>query len=121
MQVDYELRRRIERAFKKGNAHCDLDTFLYNLETDHAFILNIDNTLVGYEVRVELGTRYLLVMFMEGSDVLKQIDLFIQMTSELARRLGCTYVETFGRLGWSRVFRSKGIKTRYVAYKMEVL
>ena len=121
MQVDSELKNRIFHAIEKGNAHCDLDTFLYNLETDHAFILNIDNALVGYEVRVELGTRYLLVMFMEGSDVLKQIDKFISMTTDLAKQLGCSYVETYGRIGWSKVFRDHGIKTRYVAYKMEVL
>lgn len=121
MRVDNQLRLRIERAARKGNAHFDLDTFLYNLETDHAFILDIDGTLVGYEVRLETNNKYLLVMFMEGAGVLKQLDKFISMTTDLAKQLGCSYVETYGRIGWSKVFRDHGIKTRYVAYKMEVL
>lgn len=121
MRVDSELKSRIFHAIEKGNAHFDLDTFLYNLETDHAFILNIDDTLVGYEVRLETNNKYLLVMFMEGTGVLKQLDRFISMTTDLAKQLGCSYVETYGRIGWSKVFRDHGIKTRYVAYKMEVL
>ena len=47
MRVDEQLRTRIERAARKGNAHFELETFLYNLETDHAFILDIEGTLVG--------------------------------------------------------------------------
>ena len=121
MQVDSELKSRIFHAIEKGNAHFNLDTFLYNLETDHAFILNINGTLVGYEVRLETNNKYLLVMFMEGDGVLKQLDKFISMTTDLAKQLGCSYVETYGRIGWSKVFRDHGIKTRYVAYKMEVL
>ena len=121
MRVDDQLRMRIERAARKGNAHFELETFLYNLETDHAFILNIDDTLIGYEVRLETNNKYLLVMFMEGDGVLKQLDKFISMTTDLAKQLGCSYVETYGRIGWSKVFRDHGIKTRYVAYKMEVL
>lgn len=121
MRVDDQLRLRIERAARKGNAHFELDTFLYNLETDHAFILDINGTLVGYEVRLETNNKYLLVMFMEGDGVLKQLDKFISMTTDLAKQLGCSYVETYGRIGWSKVFRDHGIKTRYVAYKMEVL
>ena len=121
MRVDEQLRTRIERAARKGNAHFELETFLYNLETDHAFILDIGDTLVGYEVRLETNNKYLLVMFMEGAGVLKQLDKFISMTTDLAKQLGCSYVETYGRIGWSKVFRDHGIKTRYVAYKMEVL
>ena len=121
MRVDDQLRLRIERAARKGNAHFELDTFLYNLETDHAFILNINGTLVGYEVRLETNNKYLLVMFMEGAGVLKQLEKFISMTTDLAKQLGCSYVETYGRIGWSKVFRDHGIKTRYVAYRMDVL
>ena len=121
MHVDEQLRTRIERAARKGNAHFELETFLYNLETDHAFILDIEGTLVGCEVRVETNNRYLLVMFMEGTGVLNQLSKFVSLTANLARQLGCSYVETYGRLGWSRAFKDHGIKTRYVAYKMEVL
>ena len=33
MRVDEQLRTRIERAARKGNAHFELETFLYNLLT----------------------------------------------------------------------------------------
>ena len=121
MHVDEQLRTRIEHAIKRGGAHCELDSFLYNLETDRAFVLDVDGTLVGYEVHLDSNRKYLLVMFMEGSNVIKQIDKFISITSNLARQLGCSYVETFGRHGWSKVFKDRDIKTSYVAYRMEVL
>lgn len=115
-----ELRQRIERAALKGNAHLNVDLFLSKVENKQAFILELNKAIIGCEVLEYENERYMLIVFVEGLDVINEMPEFISLTKQLARSLSCSYIEAFGRTGWSKTFKQYNIQLQYSAYRMEV-
>lgn len=64
--------------------------------------------------------RALVMHFTGGIDLLSWKDEMLAMLREFAKDNHCKTIESSGRIGWKRVFKDDGFKSKFMFYELPV-
>ena len=84
---------------------------------------NEDNKIYGAvvtEVIVYPRMVSLVMHFTGGIEVLKWKPDMLKMLQRFAKENGCNVIESYGRAGWSKIFKNDGFNSRFMFYELPV-
>jgi hypothetical protein len=64
--------------------------------------------------------RTLVMHFTGGVELPKWKNEMLQMLQRFAKDQGCSVIESYGRIGWEKVFKNDGFKSRFMFYELPV-
>jgi hypothetical protein len=64
--------------------------------------------------------RTLVMHFTGGVELPKWKNEMLQMLQRFAKDQGCNVIESYGRIGWEKVFKNDGFKSRFMFYELPV-
>lgn len=64
--------------------------------------------------------RGLVMHFTAGKDIEKWKEPMLKWIRKYAKSEGCDIIESYGRGGWERIFKSDGFKKRFMFYELPV-
>jgi len=64
--------------------------------------------------------KALIMHFTAGKDVMLWKDEMLKWIRAFAKEQGCEIIESYGRVGWSKVFKDDGFQKRFMFYELPV-
>jgi hypothetical protein len=64
--------------------------------------------------------RTLVMHFTGGTELPKWKNEMLQILQRFAKDQGCSVIESYGRIGWEKVFKNDGFKSRFMFYELPV-
>jgi hypothetical protein len=64
--------------------------------------------------------RSLVMHFTGGEELEKWKPAMLKILQRFAKENGCAVIESYGREGWSKVFKNDGFKSRFMFYELPV-
>jgi hypothetical protein len=64
--------------------------------------------------------KALIMHFTAGKEVLLWKDEMLKWIRAFAKEQGCEIIESYGRVGWSKVFKDDGFQKRFMFYELPV-
>jgi hypothetical protein len=64
--------------------------------------------------------RVLTMHFTGGKELPKWKDEMLSLLQRFAKDHECSVIESYGRLGWKRVFKNDGFKSKFMLYELPV-
>lgn len=118
-----QVSKYLEDAVKLTNGRYEIDDVI-DLLINRGYMLwiafddeGIKGTLITF-VQDYPRKKYLYLMFCGGIEGDKWMRPGIDLLKRFAADIGCDGLEATGRLGWTRVFKEDGIKSRWQIFEL---
>lgn len=121
-----EINAMLQRAIDKDPTKYDTIDIFEELLTNKQTLwiaFNEENEIkAAYTVRIVdyPKNRFLHVEFAAGDDVDEWLPLFYETFCKYAKDMGCSHVETYGRLGWGPRLEALGAKKVSMTYRVDL-
>lgn len=82
-----------------------------------------DNKVYGAvvtEIMIYPQMHTLIMHFTGGVELPKWKPDMLKLLQRFAKENGCSVIESYGRMGWSKVFKDDGFKARFMFYELPV-
>lgn len=82
-----------------------------------------DETIYGFvvtEVLMYPQIKTLVMHFTAGKELPKWKDAMLKELKRFAKDFNCSIIESYGRRGWSKVFKNDGYKEQFTFYELPV-
>lgn len=109
-----QVENMVELAVAESNDECSADEIKFKLEQSIMLMatITIDNKIVAaltFDTRVfDSGKKVLLIITAGGTLLSEWMDAVDKVTTELAKRQGCSELYIIGRKGWLRTLKDIG-------------